>query len=235
MRGRSSRMPRQPTLTLCLAASLGLSVLGGASCTLDPVAAAQEAAFEQEEDFGPLPGSNSEYHRPGQDCMACHGPRGSADSKFEVAGTVFWSTCIDPEAGPDECVRTTVDHAEVRLVDGAGTEKCIYTNCAGNFFVRVGKWQPTSPSATPVFPMLSSVRKKTDEGAAREKIMQGHINRWGSCNDCHRTSPYWNSAGQIFLYDEPEQVPASAGVDFEKCKTVQVSVDDVEQCPRVPQ
>lgn len=230
--------PRRPTQALALAMSLGLSALFAASCTLDPVATAQENAYEEATDYGPADAPNSEFHRPGQDCLACHGPRGSAKSKFEIAGTVFWSTCLDPEASPDKCVRTPVDHAEVRIRDARKSDKCIYTNCAGNFFVRVGKWQPTSLEAKPAYPLLSSVRKVPEEGGEFQMVMQGHISRWGSCNDCHRTSPFWNSAGQIYLTDDPAQVPASANAAYAACQSGaggRVSVDGAEQCTRVPE
>lgn len=234
---RSRRKAAASTGALALGASLGASVLFGASCTLDPVASAQQAAYEKVEDLGPDNAPNTEYHRPGQDCLACHGPRGSANSKFEIAGTVFWSTCLDPEAGPDKCIRTPVDNAEVRIHDRGTSEKCIFTNCSGNFFVRVGEWLPTAPQATALFPLLASVRKVPEEGGEFQMVMQGHISRWGSCNDCHRTSPYWNSAGQIYLTDDPAQVPASAAVAHEACMSGagQVASSTKDPCTRTPQ
>lgn len=207
---------------------MGVVVL---ACTMDPVNSAQEAAQEAQVDEGPIP--NSEFHRPGQDCMTCHGPRGSAESKFLIAGTVFWGTCADPkQAGTEVCQRKTAAGVEVRIFDAADGKRCIRTNCAGNFFIREGQWVPRdSSNARPLWPLLSSVRKITSEGAAVTQIMAGHIGRTGSCNDCHRTSPYWNSAGQIFLYRENSQIPASADAEYAACmQSPQPSPAQQEDC-----
>ena len=227
------RRPRLRLSGLALALALGLGVTAGASsCTLDPVAAAQQAAYEDEPDLG-LDGKapNTEFHRPGQDCLACHGPRGSAKNKFLVAGTVFWGTCLDPEAGPEKCKRVGVDRAEVRIVSQQGSPHCIHTNCVGNFYVREGFWGRGSKLAKPAYPLLASVRKVSAEGAAYEQIMSGHINRWGSCNECHRTSPYWNSAGQIYLTAANGDIPASADVEAAACVDDHPATNDLEpQC-----
>lgn len=216
-----------------LGAVLGTSLVAAlclGACTMDPVNSAQEAAQEALPDDGPLP--NSEFHRPGQDCMACHGPRGGAKAKFLIAGTVFWGVCIDPEGGPDVCQKKTVAGAEVRIFDAASGKRCVRTNCAGNFFIRDGEWAlRDSRSARPQFPLLSSVRKQTSEGAAVTQVMAGHIGRSGSCNDCHRGSPFWNSAGQIYLYRENGQIPASAETENLACQqNPQPSPENEEDC-----
>ena len=230
MRSPSVRLQPSPVATLVLPAVASLAAL--LSCTMDPVNAAQESAFAAAEDLGPK--ENSEFHRPGQDCLACHGPRGNAKPKFSIAGTVFWGTCIDPDAPPDTCIRKTVDNAEVRIVDGENFSRCIRTNCAGNFFIEEGKWASGAPNKKPLFPLLSSVRKVTQEGAAVEQVMSGHIGRSGSCNDCHRTSPFWNSAGQIYLYGKPDQVPASATSEYESCMQNPVAPTEGECLQQVP-
>ncbi|RYZ68360.1 MAG: hypothetical protein EOP08_00755 [Proteobacteria bacterium] len=232
---RSSLLPSRSTskvASLALFAGLAVAFASATACTMDPVGSAQEEGFAQTPDEGFQP--NSEFHRPGQDCMACHGPRGTASPKFVVAGTVFWGRCLDPAGGPDKCARQTADRAEVRIVDRDGIQRCIRTNCAGNFFIEEGKWSRDSPQKRPAFPLLSSVRKVTQEGAAIEQIMAGHISRAGSCNDCHRQAPYWNSAGQVYLVRPLDQLPPSATTEYEACRAnppASVPEEDCEQAP----
>lgn len=229
MRTASSR-------TTLAARGLGVALVAavsvGAGCTMDPVGAAREADMERRE--VPELEPNSEFHRPGQDCIACHGPRGSAKSKFVVAGTVFWSRCLDPEGGPELCNRQGVNRAEVRLIAADDVQRCIRTNCAGNFFIREREWGRGAPDAKPLFPLLTSVRKVTAEGADREKVMAGHIGRTGSCNDCHRVAPFWNSAGQIYLERDIAQVPASAATETQACLDDHPPTPEEEDCPTVP-
>jgi hypothetical protein len=172
------------------------------SCTMDPVAATAEDLAERTEDQGFK--ADSEYHRPGQPCGDCHGPRGSADSKFVISGTVYWGTC-NSEAN---CSRLTVPNAEVRLRDSRGSVRCVRTNCAGNFFIREGEWQ-SQTAEPPLFPLLTTVRKVTDEGQI-ERIMASHVGRANSCNSCHQSPVFWNRVGQIYLVTDNSTIPASA-------------------------
>ncbi len=217
-----------------LALGLVVAASAGAACTMDPVNAAQENAFAQQPDDGFQ--SDSEFHRPGQDCLVCHGPRGGADSKFLIAGTVFWGRCLDRDSQASEvCAKQTANRAEVRIIDATGTSRCIRTNCAGNFYIREGQWSRASSNARPTFPLLASVRKVTEEGVAVEQRMLGHIGRAGSCNDCHRTEPYWNSVGQVYLYRENDQIPASATSEYERCRAEHPPTSSEEDCLQVPE
>lgn len=224
---------RSQLSAVCLGTSLLLATLFGSACTMDPVNAAQEAAFAAQPDEGFQ--ADSEFHRPGQDCLACHGPRGSAEPKMLIAGTVFWGRCLDPAAGPEACAKQTVNRAEVRLVDARGNLRCIRTNCAGNFYIEEGQWSPASKTSRPLFPMLASVRKVTEEGVPVEQRMLGHIGRAGSCNDCHRTAPYWNSVGQVYLYRENDQIPSSANPEYERCRNEHVPTEPEGDCLQVPE
>jgi hypothetical protein len=132
-----------------------------------------------------------EFHRPGQNCTACHREDGEAESQFTVAGTIFSS--------PADL--TGVHNAEVQLTDSVGTTHIARTNCVGNFFVRPTEWSPK-------FPILVRVRKGTTAVS-----MKSVIGREGSCNACHlakkRTDEELHrSMPHIALFGGPEPDPS---------------------------
>lgn len=129
-----------------------------------------------------------EFHRPGQDCLACHGEQSKSDVVFTVAGTIF--------AGPRNL--TGVNQAEVQMTDAVGTTFIAHTNCVGNFFVKAEEWNPR-------FPVLVRVHKGT---VAVQ--MNSQIGRQGSCASCHKRDKLTDeqlhdSVGRVQLFggDEP--------------------------------
>ncbi len=153
-----------------------LLALAAAGCP-DPAVDAQIAALGPEAAgvaVGPL-------HRPNQPCVVCHQEAGNA-AAFVFGGTVYF----------DATGSKAVGGVEVALLDAAGRVHRTVTNCAGNFFVRPGEWQPTFP----VWATLVAGEHSID--------MESPIYREGSCSNCHQTPAGPRSAGQVFLSDDPD-------------------------------
>jgi hypothetical protein len=216
-------------LSLVLGLGATLSAVTLSSCVNDPVRSAAIDALGDE-----VPGypEESQYHRPGQPCGVCHESRGPGP-KFMLAGTVFWGRCNitpqqanDPVVVREKCDRQPVDRAEVRIIDATKSQKCFYTNCAGNFHVREGEWAPT-------FPLLVTVSKILSNGQRQTAQMGSHIGREVSCNACHDNPARPESPGQIFLFDYNKdgkvQLPAEARAL--KCPPEPPNVDPPKECP----
>jgi hypothetical protein len=140
---------------------------------------------------GEAPGvPQGEFHRAGQPCTVCHGPKGPASTQFAVAGTVF--------AQPGD--KVGVPDVQVLFVDSDGTNppSIVRTNCVGNFFVSSdtsnGGWDPQFPIEVGI------ARPERGEGAQ----MIGHIGRQGSCGFCHLDPAGLNSPGHVFLNTTPD-------------------------------
>jgi hypothetical protein len=96
--------------------------------------------------------------RPGEDCLACHNPAGSARAAwFGAAGTVF------------DAAGTAAAGVAVSLTDSQSRTVSDVTNWAGNFYF-------TNQELTP--PLQVSV-----VAAAGERTM---TDATGACNSCHR-------------------------------------------------
>lgn len=123
-------------------------------------------------------------HRAGQPCLVCHD--GSTSTPFSVAGTIHLR--IDgaqPAAS-----------ALVHLADGLGNTYRVATNCAGNFFVRPGDYEPAWPLWVRV------------EREGWTQVMESPVNGDGSCASCHAPAPGPGSAGPIYMIPfegEPEE------------------------------
>lgn len=131
-----------------------------------------------------------EHHRYGQPCLACHGGYGPGPG-FAVAGTVF-ATPVD---------EITVEGARVELTDATGSQIVKTTNCAGNFYVEEGEWDP-------VFPLRAVVECTLPDGRVRRNVMGTRINRDGSCAGCHANEePSQLGPGRVFCTDEVLEMP----------------------------
>jgi hypothetical protein len=172
-------------LTSFFAAALTCAALSG-SCA-DPVHDALVKSLGPEDPAIP-PG---EFHRAGQPCLACHGNEGPAKTQFAVAGTVFWHHTKDTIG---------VDQASVSMIDSLGANGQAVTNCVGNFFIAPNAWPGGNG---PAFPMKASVYRGTIE-----KDMSSHINRAGSCAECHSDPANYNAVGHIWLIDDSIATPA---------------------------
>lgn len=115
-------------------------------------------------------------HRAGQPCLTCHD--GDHATPLRVGGTIFLDNKSDKAAVS----------ALVRLVDGTGHEHRTATNCAGNFFVRPGDFDPQWPLW---------VRVEFD-GWIQE--MESPVNVDGSCASCHGPEKHSQSTGPVFVY-----------------------------------
>ena len=162
---------------------LAALVLG---CGWDPLLDAQIAALGSEAPNVP----RGPLHRPGQPCAACHRPDGHAPA-FTVAGTIY----RDPVA------LIAVADIPVALIDAAGKTFTTHTNCVGNFYVRPNEFSPTPP-------MWVSVQS----GPVPFK-MESPIHREASCAACHFDPGGRDTAGHIFVADDPttfDSVPLRA-------------------------
>jgi len=123
----------------------------------------------------------SEYHRPGQPCVLCHGPYEGADPELSLAGTIY-ATAEEPV--PIEGVR-------VLVTDSVGAKREKRTNCAGNFF-----W--TAEEYIPSFPLKVEIAFQSASGPERRASMGSRIGRDGSCAGCHVGERSDASPGRVF-------------------------------------
>ena len=117
---------------------------------------------------------NNELMAPGQNCMACHTPGGSAgEASFSVAGTVFGSATADTGSG--------LAGVSVVITDANQVDTTLTTNAAGNFFSRAPLALPLKKAAV--------VRngQRTEMSSAPD----------GACNHCHNQPPAGNAPGRI--------------------------------------
>ena len=156
--------------------------LASASCT-DPVL--DDIVEDQGNETKNIP--QSEHHRAGQRCVACHQEHGKASgSPFTLAGTVF--------AQPGRQVG--VEGAEIRLTDADGTKYTAKTNCVGNFFIKPSEWVPK-------FPILVEIAKNNVR-----RSMRSPIGREADCAGCHvldipPKDPF-SQVGHIYLFSTDE-------------------------------
>jgi hypothetical protein len=189
----------------------------GSSCNLDPVHRAGVNGLGPENpDLYP---PESEYHRPGEPCALCHSDKGPAESKFVLAGTIFW--------GPDN-YNARVDNAYVRILDANKTKKCFVTNCNGNFYVREEDFSKLT------FPLLVSVERTVDPGQNEETLvirrMSSHIGREASCAVCHiQGLRDFASPGQIRMFNS-EQEFKDKNIPLVDCPPPE-DFDQVAKCP----
>jgi hypothetical protein len=116
-------------------------------------------------------------HRPGQPCLLCHDEGGPGELVMSLAGTVY--------RYPDAAI--PLSGALVELVDSSGNTHTTATNCAGNFFVQPGDFDPD-------FPVWTLLRY-----GGVEVEMSTPIFREGSCGACHEPDPAPDSAGRIYF------------------------------------
>jgi len=131
----------------------------------------------------------SEYHRPGQPCLLCHGVYGGAKPEMSVAGTVFG---VPEKKGK---APSGVEEVVVSVTDSFGDVKTKKTNCIGNFFITADEWQPGFPLAAKIeYPALAG--KGTTPA-----YMSTRIGRDGSCAACHHGPRAEDTPGSIYCVD----------------------------------
>lgn len=115
-------------------------------------------------------------HRAGQPCLVCHD--GTISTPFAIGGTIYLE-----EDGARPAVSALID-----LADGLGNQYRVATNCAGNFFVRPGDFDP----AWPLWVRIEH------EGWAQE--MESPVNENGSCASCHAPTKSAKSPGPVYVF-----------------------------------
>lgn len=155
-----------------LAGAAAIGALAATSC-VDETHDLQVAALG-----GEAPGvPRGPLHRPGQPCLVCHGGEGPASTQFTMGGTVY---AVQDEAPP-------APDAQVTIEDIGGAVFSFTTNEAGNFYFTPRDWTPTYP-----------VQVQVTQGSQPPAIMATHVNRDGSCADCHGLVPGPTSAGRVY-------------------------------------
>ena len=159
-----------------LLASLALFV---AACGNRAVDERIEALGEEKPNVPP-----SEFHRPGQACLLCHGEYLREGPIMTVAGTIY--------AFPAGDNPLPVKGATVRLIDAFGDQKEAGTNCAGNFFIKADEWKPAFPLRAEIeYPVPGSL------DSTKRVVMSTRISRDGSCAGCHVGAPNQGSPGWV--------------------------------------
>jgi hypothetical protein len=175
-------MKARRDLVLVAHAALSLGTLGALGGCGNPVIDQKVAALPPE-----VAGvKESEWHRPGQPCLLCHGPYGGAKPEMSLAGTVF----ATPGKSP-----TPVGDVTVTITDSFGDVKTKKTNCIGNFFITAEEWQPGFPLAAKIeYPAVSG-------SGTTPAYMSTRIGREGSCAACHQGRRGEDSPGSIYCLD----------------------------------
>lgn len=129
----------------------------------------------------------SEWHRPGQPCLLCHGPYGGAKPEMSVAGTVF----ATPEKKAKDLVG--VEEVVVTITDSFGDVVEKKTNCIGNFFITTEEWRPG-------FPLAAKIEYPDPGGGdgTTPAYMATRIGRDGSCAGCHEGPASETSPGAVY-------------------------------------
>ena len=105
-------------------------------------------------------------HRPGENCMACHGPNGLGPGLFTVAGTAFTSA---GELNPNTTLLLTTQR------NGGGTVVLtLEADANGNFYTT----EPVPMPDTPLFPKVMNATS----GASN---FLPFPTASGACNMCH--------------------------------------------------
>lgn len=139
-----------------------IGATASASC-FDPVRSDEVDALGPER-RGVQPGPN---HRPGQNCLTCHGGDGPGSPEFSIAGTIYSARgVLEPLAS-----------VTVELEDANHSVRRAVSNEVGNFYIASDAWSP----AYPVFVRL--LDRRADEKGVKE--MQTPLGRVGGCAFCH--------------------------------------------------
>jgi hypothetical protein len=145
--------------------SVAIAMLGAsssASC-FDPVHSDEVDALGPEK-RGVREGPN---HRPGQNCLTCHGGEGPASAEFAIAGTVYSARgVLEP-----------LSLVSIQLEDANGSKRSTRSNEVGNFLIGKEAWSPKYPLT------VKLVDGRADQNG--EKAMVTKIGRAGGCAFCH--------------------------------------------------
>jgi len=177
-----------------LASSLFVLVSWGAFAGCGNRAVDERIALLGEEDPNVPVG---EFHRPGQPCVLCHGEYLRENPIMSVGGTIYAYPTKTPEEKP-----LPVKGAKVKLTDSFGEQYEVGTNCAGNFFIETGKWDPAFPIRAEIeYPVPGALE------STKRVVMSTRISRDGSCAGCHTANPTQGSPGYVFCAEAQTDPP----------------------------
>lgn len=138
-------------------------------------------------------------HRPGQPCVLCHDGSGPGNIVLAFGGTVYQK----------QDTSTPMVGAIVHFRDSVGAEYRTATNCAGNFFIVDGDYNPTWPVFVKVEYALTVVTPAGPQTVVLNPRMTSPIYntdgstvaglRDRSCANCHSDPPSPTSEGHVYL------------------------------------
>jgi hypothetical protein len=151
---------------------LGLLAVATAACS-DPVIDDARDALGAEDPSVPA----GPLHRPGQPCVLCHTEGGPGNLIMSFGGTVYkYETTPEPLSG-----------AYVNFIDAEGATFSTATNCAGNFFVEPGDFEPKFPVWFSIF------------YGGQPVYMSSAVYRERSCAKCHGEVPGPNKVSHVYM------------------------------------
>lgn len=155
----------------------------------------------------------SEFHRPGQPCVLCHGAYEGDTPQMVVGGTVF-AYRGDEKYHTTIATNTQVPNVKVHLYDTTGTHDAV-TDCMGNFFVAVSDWNASFPLGVGIeCPDPGSNPPTYSRGI---KYMKSRISRDGSCASCHYGPVSASSPGWVPCDDGDAMTPQYPIITKEQC------------------
>jgi len=166
--------------------ALGLALFGSAALV---AGCGNRAVDDRIAELGEEDPNNppSEFHRPGQPCVLCHGEYLREEPIMSVAGTIY---AVKPATATEKPI--PVKGVKVKLTDSFGEKYEAGTNCAGNFFIRKDQWEPA-------FPLRAEIEYAVpgSDGSTKRVVMSTRISRDGSCAGCHAGAANQGSPGYV--------------------------------------
>jgi hypothetical protein len=175
-------------LVSCVSCVSGLALAGCGNRAVD-----ERIAILGDEDPNNPP---SEFHRPGQPCVLCHGEYLRETPIMSVGGTIYAVPTKDAEKP------LPVKGVTVKMTDSFGEQYEVGTNCAGNFYVAADAWQPA-------FPLRAEIEYEVPGslGSTKRVVMSTRISRDGSCAGCHVGPPNQGSPGWVYCAEAQPTPP----------------------------
>lgn len=156
--------------------AFGLSVLAlvAAACASPTNDEAYEALGGELAGIKP----ETEWHRPGQPCLVCHGDYIGDSPTMLVGGTIYASRSnVSADHSP------FANGAVVEITNAQGNSISRTTNCTGNFWVE----EDNPEGWVAAFPLFAAVTCPSPDGGEPRRVVMGtRIGRDGSCASCHK-------------------------------------------------
>jgi hypothetical protein len=144
----------------------------------------------------------SEFHRPAQPCVLCHGDYQGDSPLLALGGTVYATR---------QSTNKPVAGARVEITDANGETRAASTNCVGNFQIAADDWQPAFPLHVELFCPDGDDMTTTDwsrKALTHRVVMGSRVARDGSCGGCHVHPTSIASPGLVYCYTTDPGYPS---------------------------